>query len=914
MWLAITCQFANLQNGNADKPTAYKKMKTKSTIAAVSYRRIFSGPNLLQIAMPMGGIGAGSICLNGHGGLQDFAVRNRPATTALPDGHGTGDAAFGLLYVQGTGNHPAVTKLLEGPLPVEKIYDQGLQAQGYRHRGHEGLPRFADCTFEAWYPFGTVRLSDPNVPLDVTVTSWNPFIPRDDVASGMPAVFLEYTFENKTTDPVAFEFSFHLSHLCVPNGKWKGVGSSIIGASNETGDEGDGGGVAFHNAEPSQSEQFGTAALYAVGAERPRIKAEWFRGGWFDTFSVLWREVSEGKFRENDGAGAENRGGRTGGSILLEKTLAPGESVTFPLVIAWHFPNSEQSYGALPKPAVAGALPVAADCGPGCDCSPEPEAVPAPVWRPFYAGKWADARAVALHAASEYPALRSRTVAFADALHNSTLPPSVIDAIASNLAILKSPTVLRQENGNVWAWEGCFVQSGCCHGSCTHVWNYAQSLPHLFPALERTLREQEFLRSVNEAGHINFRAALPDGPTQHNHHAAADGQLGGTLKLYRDWQISGDRAWLERLYPPAKRSLDYGIATWDPDRKGGLFEPHHNTYDIEFWGPDGMCGSIYVGALSAMAAMATELGHTADAAEYDALAQKAAAFLDGTLFNGDYYQQNIQWEGLRDTSFADQIATVTDRSSEALRLQKAEGPNYQYGSGCLSDGIIGGWMAKIYGVETPLSPANIRVTLKAIFAHNFKTDLFEHICLQRPGYAIGHEPGLILCTWPRGDKPTLPFVYSDEVFTGIEYQVASHLIEEGFVAEGLTIVDAARSRYDGHVRNPFNEYECGSYYARAMASYALLGSLSGFRYSAASRTLWFGPRWGDAEEFTSFFSAADGFGTIRLNRQTESLTVTVLEGSLQIEKLVLTFGDGMAQEFAWGTVAAPGQPAIWNLV
>ncbi|MES2460294.1 MAG: GH116 family glycosyl hydrolase [Armatimonadota bacterium] len=879
---------------------------TTNTTDAVSQRRIFSGPNLLQIAMPMGGIGAGSICLNGHGGLQDFAIRNRPAVTALPDGHGTGDTGFGLLHIKGTDSRPSITKLLEGPLPVEKIYDQGLQAQGYRHGGHEGFPRFADSTFEARYPFGIVRLKDPGVPLDVTITGWNPFIPRDDVASGMPAVFLDYKIENQSQEAVSFEFSFHLSHLCVPGGKWKGSGSAVIGASGETSE---GGGVAFGNAEPSHSENFGTAALYAVGAA-PRVKATWFRGGWFDSLSVLWREVSSGQFRENNGVGAEELDGRTGGSVLLERTLAPGESVTYPLIIAWHFPNSDQHYGDISKTAAAASALPMADCGPGCDCGPE--VAPTPAWRPFYAKQWEDARAVALSAAAEYETLRSRTLAFAEALHGATLPPEVIDAVASNLAILKSPTVLRQENGNVWAWEGCFTQSGCCHGSCTHVWNYAQALPHLFPALERTLREQELLRSMDEAGHIQFRAALPDGPTRHDHHAAADGQFGGILKLYRDWQISGDRAWVERLYPHAKRSLDYCIQTWDPDRKGGLFEPHHNTYDIEFWGPDGMCGSIYVGALSAMAAMAAELGHAADSAEYGALAEKAAAYMDAELFNGDYYQQKIQWEGLRDTSFADRVAGVTDVSSEVLQLQKSEGPKYQYGSGCLSDGIIGGWMAKIYGVDTPLAQENIQATLKAIFTHNYKADLFDHACLQRPGYALGHEPGLLLCSWPRGGKPTLPFVYSDEVWTGIEYQVASHLIEEGFVDEGLTIVKAARARYDGHVRNPFNEYECGSYYARAMASYALLASLSGFRYSAATRTLWFGPKWGEDEEFSTFFSAADGFGTIQLNRQTQTLTVEVIEGRLPIEKLVLTLGEGPAQEIAWNAVAVPGQPAVWT--
>ncbi len=211
-----------------------------------------------------------------------------------------------------------------------------------------------------------------------------------------------------------------------------------------------------------------------------------------------------------------------------------------------------------------------------------------------------------MYVREHYPTLRARTQAFHDALFRSTLPAYVLDAVSANLAILKSPTVLRQENGNLWAWEGCFRTSGCCHGSCTHVWNYAQAMPHLFPQLERTLREQELVRSMDEQGHVTFRSALPDGPTHHTFHAASDGQLGGIMKVYREWQISGDRDWLERMYPAAKRSMDYCIATWDPEDEGVLIEPHHNTYDIEFWGPDGMCTSFYLGALAAMAAMAIE--------------------------------------------------------------------------------------------------------------------------------------------------------------------------------------------------------------------------------------------------------------------------------------------------------------------
>ena len=273
---------------------------------------------------------------------------------------------------------------------------------------------------------------------------------------------------------------------------------------------------------------------------------------------------------------------------------------------------------------------------------------------------------------------------------------------------------------------------------------------------------------------------------------------------------------------------------------------------------------------------------------YADLARKGAAFLDKELFNGEYFNQKVEHRSLRDQSFQKSLdAPAADTSPEVVALLRAEGPKYQYGNGCISDGVIGAWMAHLYGVDTPQNPTNIIKTLEAIYRHNFKPDLSEHPCTQRPGYAMGNEAGLILCTWPHDDQPTLPFVYSDEVWTGIEYQVASHLILNDRVDEGLNIVQAVRNRYEGHVRNPFNEYECGSYYARALASYALIQSLSGFRFSAVEKTLWFGPKL-EQRPFKTFFSAASGFGTIELAG--DRLTIDVIEGELAVSELRLTIG------------------------
>jgi uncharacterized protein (DUF608 family) len=807
-------------------------------------QRSFRGLDLLQIAFPLGGIGAGCVCLNGYGGLQDFSIRHAPVTSAAPDSHQPLDAGFALLRLPAEN----LTRLVEGPFPPEKIYNLGLKSQGYNGGGFEGLPRFSKCTFKGEYPFGVVKLSDPGLPLAVTITGFNPFIPLDDVNSGIPCAILEYELHNPSERAVAYEFSFHLSHLAQKNAENSACSAAISGL-----------GIHFWNEAPTVSPAYGSAALGILTGD-PVLKARWLRGGWFDPVSALWREVSTGNFQPADGLTADGKPARTGGSLLVKGELAPGESILYPVVITWHFPNVTESStkGSLSQMAM--------------------------VWHPFYTSKWKDARDVLQYVHRHYASLRDQTQAFHDALFSSTLPASVLDAVSANLGILKSPTVLRHENGDLWGWEGCFCDRGCCPGSCTHVWNYAQSIPHLFPVLERTLRQRELEESMDDRGHVNFRASPPGLPTLHEFHAAADGQLGGIMKVHREWQISGDREWLERMYPLAKRSMDFCIEQWDPSRVGLIQEPHHNTYDVEFWGPDGLCSSFYLGALAAISALAQAIGHSQDAAIYDELAQTSAQAIEARLFNGEYYQQEVMFDGLRDNSFKQTLADLEKNDSDEANLLKSEGPKYQVGSGCLSDGVFGAWLAQLCGIESPQDRDSIRSHLSAVFRHNFKPSLWEHANPQRPGYALGTEAGLLLCTWPRGGKPTLPFVYSDEVWTGIEYQVASHLIAEGMVEEGLTLVEAVRSRYDGRTRNPWNEYECGSYYARAMASYGLLIAISGFHYSATTHTLTVAPRLAD-EPFTCFFSAASGWGTFTLRKN--RLDIYLRAGKLRVEELHL---------------------------
>lgn len=777
------------------------------------YNAEYSGDRLNHVAFPMGGMGAGMICLDGTGSLSHVSLYHNPNLYNQP-------YCFAAIAVKGKGK---ITRVLEGPVPSWKIFGMPGSGWGLGDTSY-GLPRFRHAAFSARFPFATVRFHDDEVPLEVELTGWSPFAPNEADDSSLPVAALEYRFTNRSAETVEAVFSFNTKNFMGAGKKSQAV-KAIPGGFLLEG--------AGENDRPWEAGSFSAT----VDSPAAKVNCAWFRGGGFDSATIAWREIAEGAcFERPPIAEGEPSPGAT---LFVPLQLAPGASQTVVLRLAWYVGQSNLRTG----PDLPGQAP--------------PDDL-SKFYRPWYTGRFADIHAVTDFWREKYGVLREKTKRFTDCFYDSTLPPEVLEAVAANLTILKSPTVLRQTDGRFWAWEGCGDGGGSCDGTCTHVWNYAQALSHLFPALERTLRETEFFVSQDDRGHQTFRASLPIRPTTHEFHAAADGQLGGIMKVYREWRISGDRQWLENLWPKVKASLHYCIEAWDPDHKGIIAEPHHNTYDIEFWGPEAMCTSFYLGALRAAVLMGQALGD--DVSEFAALLEKGVLAAEKELFNGEYFFQKVEWKTLRAQNPMELNGIVSNYSPEARQILEKEGPKYQYGNGCLSDGVLGSWLAMACGVSETLDRRKVASHLKAVHRHNLKKDLSDHVNPQRPGFACGADGGLLLCTWPNGGQPSLPFVYSNEVWTGIEYQAASHLMMLGFVEEGLEIVRTCRDRYDGRVRNPFDEYECGHWYARAMSSYAMLQALSGARYDAVEKILYLQPS--VAGDFRCFLSTATGYGTV----------------------------------------------------
>ena len=961
----------------ADSP-ALLASKDQASTAARAFNSAYQDEFLDRVAFPIGGIGAGMVCLEGAGALSHVSVRHRPEIFHEP-------CAFAAVCVKGVGEN--VAKVLEGPVPSWKSFGQRDAGRGAAGTTY-GLPRCTQATFHTAFPFAEIDLRDDDLPLQIKLTGWSPFVPNDEDNSSLPVGAFVYEFKNPTSKPIDAVFSYHTKNFMAT-----GDGNTIVPLTN-----------GFVLRQPGREGRNNDFAIYTDN-DQTVVDHCWFRGGWWDSLTLAWRNVQEGRLLANPPSDQDC----PGASLYTPIRLGPGQSTTVRLMLAWHVPSSRLQHGQsrdsrfagpafgdapsegtaadqqevsnfagqglvntydpygdgaigtltspefvvqsryiqfligggshpkrtcmnllvddqvvrtqtgsdaerlswetwdvknlvgktarlkivddhrggwghvnvdhivmLDEPvATASEAPATAvlqdfesgDYGKWVAEGPDPPAetdsddLAPSTYVPWYARRFQNIEEVCKYWTQEYSTLLEFSTTFREAFYDSTLPPEVVEAVAANLTILKSPTVLRQHDGKLWAWEGCNDDSGCCAGSCTHVWNYAQAIPHLFPALERSLRETEFNDSQSAEGHQTFRAALPIRPIARSYHAAADGQLGGIMKVYREWRISGDDSWLRRMWPQLKMSLDYCIRTWDPRHRGILEEPHHNTYDIEYWGPEGHCTSFYLGALSAACKMGRRLGH--DVSRYANLQQRGREFMEQNLYNGEYFYQKIQTEGL-DAKFSPLDASRNGKGYDrVIQDLNKQGPKYQYGTGCLSDGVLGFWIAEVCGVVDDLiDPEKLHSNLRAIHQHNFKPDLSDHANPQRPSYAFGNEGGLLLCTWPRGGALAIPFVYSDEVWTGIEYQVASHLMMKGMVEEGLQIVRACRNRYDGRTRNPFNEYECGHWYARAMASYGLLQGLTGVRYDAVEEALFIDSRVGD--NFRGFLSTESGFGVVGL--------------------------------------------------
>ncbi len=815
-----------------------------------SYPRVFTGPQLKMIAFPLGGVAAGSLALGGRGQLRDWEIFNRPNKGFSPQ------YAFPSIWIQ-MGNAKPVARVLEARILPPYEGQDGLGANNA-----PGLSRVATAEFTGEYPLAHLRFEDPSLGVNIELDAFSPFIPHDPDASGLPVAILRYRVSNPGRMNAKVGISFSIDNpVKIPAARSAASRLAEDSRINEYRKGNRLEGLLMSNPSLSADDPMqGSFVLASVSSQNARVSywRGWPQGRWWNSPMLFWDAFSrDGELL------AEPALRNAVGALCQQNRIPAGGSAEYTFLLAWHFPNRTPDWCGWSAPPGQGHTIIGN----------------------YYATRFKNAWEVADYTATNLGSLESRTRSFANAFAASTLPAAVKEAASANLSTLATTTCFRTADGEFHGFEGSDDQRGCCFGNCTHVWNYETATAFLFPSYARSLRKSAFGYSMDEQGGMRFRQLLPDGKERYKI-AAADGQMGQIMHAYLDWKLSGDQAWLKTMWPLVKKGIEFAWIPggWDANRDGVLDGVQHTTYDVEFYGPNPLCGIYYLGALRAAEEMARASGDNSSANDYRRLFEQGSRWIDANLFQDEFYIQQVR--GFQPDQIAPQLRS-------GMGSENTQQPEYQVGGGCLIDQLLGQYLAHVAGLGPLVSQEHVRQTLHAIYRYNYKRTLVDHDAVERI-YALNDEAAVLVCDYGKGERPHIPFPYYAEAWTGLEHSTAALMFYSGMVPQGVEYVENLRARYDGVKRNPWDEAECGHHYARAMSSWSSVVALSGFRYEGDSAHVIVLPPV-QANNFRCFWATGTGWGTYELRRAAQGgvhLSLQVLAGTLPCRSCTLA-GSGV---------------------
>ncbi|MCD6385295.1 hypothetical protein J7M23_05915 [Candidatus Sumerlaeota bacterium] len=838
----------------------------------------YAGKSALAVAMPMGGVGAGSIAICPDGSLRQWQIFNLVNHNAyIPH-------SFFALRCEETETHRSVVRCLlqkrnpaddSGFTPAPLVTDHIVPEQLSNLK--QQLPCVTRTEFYGFYPFARILFLDEELPLSVELEAFSPLIPLDTKNSALPCIIFRFSLKNRSAKYLICSLLGTMQNAVGYDGHTPidGVYSPCYGGNfNEQAERQGFIGVMMKNNALSPDDIRQGNMFWGVWQEdilKIRLTS-------WDNLAELWRDfANSGSLPETPPLMPTPRGKSVNSAILATiDSLEPHQSTEVWFLLSWYFPHRYVNWEQIPVVDI-------------------PSGVSSYLGN-YYATWFNDAGEVAEYVARNKAELRESTRDFQRRMSSSSLPDVAKERASAQISVLRSPTCFWAGDGNFYGFEGCCGAStehcqlqGCCPLNCTHVWNYEMTLAYLFPSLERTMREVELLHQLDPKGELPHRVILPltlprpwdtdiGGPL----HCALDGMLGTILKTYREVIISGDRNWLESLWSPLTRLIRFIFTKFDPHKKGVIEGEQPNTYDTSIYGLNTFIGSLWLAGLRAVEEMAKLMNDHNLAEDSRSRFEKGREHYDTELWNGEYYEHH-------------------PLPGQSL--------THGWGKGCHSDQLLGVWWARLLRLGDILPPEHVRQALLSILRYNFKPSLLG--VEQSPRvFATEDEGGLLNCTWPHGGRPETPVLYCDEVWTGIEYEVSALCIFEGLLEEGIKILETLHRRYNGTRRNPYNEIECGDHYVRALASWSVILALSGFFYNALSREIYFQPRWSE-ESFSAQFTTGSGWGSVQQTlhwggqttpnpQPSYSFAIDISQGSLLLETIHIFVSKKMTKVFATG--------------
>jgi non-lysosomal glucosylceramidase len=823
----------------------------------------YDGETRRCVAMPLGGIGTGNVALSGTGMLKQWQLHNTGNHLGfLPQ------SFFGLRF--SCVEPPlSIRRILQSPPlgtgdnPAPLVNDH-LDAPG-SYQPRYGWPMVRDTRFLGAYPFARIDYED-DWPIEVRLEAFTPFVPLDADASGLPMVSLRFALTNTFThdltgwllgslqNAVGWDGAtpIHDASCAVLGGNVNravalGGGSGIVMTNPDlpAGDRGAGSMMLWSRSPAAALPDYDTVETMLTFADSLKLLAPTVFEDW--TTESMTRALSALKPLLRS-PGRPSAPGRTwAGGLAVPFHLPPGGTTEVEIVIAWHFPNRYADFDQFGH---------------------EDETPSEAAWiGNHYARAFRDAQHVVLHYLEHGDALHTASTRWREAVFGSSLPAVVRDTLGAQPALIRSPTTFRSAAGPFFGFEGVLGESsvnwngnigGSCPLNCTHVWNYEQAVSRIFPSLERSMRETDWNVLQAPEGYLPHRVLFPledqhfgriiGGPDR----PALDGMLGTVLKTYREARQGAGLAWLETYLPNMRKLMEYVSATWDAEGSGLLKGDQPVTHDISLQGVNMYVGGIWLAALRTMQNVLSLLGHHGDAESYGRKFEQSSRAYDELLWNGEFYGQS------------------------------SRGDAFDFGAGCLADQLFGQWWAHQLDLGYLLPVTHVVTALASIVRYNLQEGFagFKH---GYRSFADEADHGLLICTWPYGGRPDVPIRYADEVWTGVEYQVAGHLAYEGMTAESLKLISAIRDRHDGRRRNPYNEIENGDHYSRAMAGWTILEAFTRSSYNALGEQLRLG------RDVTRYpLLAATGWGEVQA--RADQVQVRCLGGTIVIRSLLISDG------------------------
>ena len=799
------------------------------------YRETFNASDRVRSGIAVGGLGTGSVEIRKDGQFYNWTILNNwPLGTgeplvikSFPRTYADQSFLFFIVRYEVEGAPPRL-KLLQ---LNDGLSEGGMQSIDYYYPWMRSVE---NIEYSARFPFTHMKFSDPEMPFEIYLEVFSPFIPHDVKNSSLPGAYFNFSIKSTSDKPVKVLLLSSLRNLAGYDHLDKYFISSADSGSDYKGFTMSCGGM------DSTQSSWGEMGIYSLSAGSS------YYLGWEHKHPYYEKLLVNDKFKDiNDTEGrnlmengtkkartADNNDQRCFSSIGCNTTLQPGGTFDHSFIFAWYFPNL---YGGIEH------RPDREMLNENFSLNVEKTKIQGHYYNNFFSSH----QEVSEYLMARKDDLEEKTRDFLNDFYNSDLPTFVLDQVNSQLNTFVTSSTLTR-NGTFAIREGLTADKPWGPNATIDVSLYgSSSIIALFPELQKSMMRAHLLIQ-SEKGEIH-----------HGLHSDIEIEHNGTWGVFhrvdlvpnyiqivlRDYFWTGDEDYLREMWPSVKKGIQYIIderdkdGDWMPDMEGIMC-----SYDnFPMYGLASYIQSQWMAAMASSGKAAGILGDIETQELSEKIFRKGTSLMETRLWNGEYFVLSNDYLGEKGLD-----------------------------DGILTDQLIGQWVAHQSGLGYLFGKDKIKSSLRAVMKNSYR-----------------EEFGLRNCSWP--EYPEIYPIHETNLWvdqantcwSGVELAFASFLIYEGMVIDGEKVIKTVDDRYrDSGLY--WDHQEFGGHYYRPMSAWSILHAYLGLGISDGS--YYFSPKL-DREEYRLFFS--HGNGTAHYAKKNDSVSIRVASGSMKLKSLQL---------------------------